>query len=108
MGKGICIGVICATLAGAAHLRAQAVHHFTHIDTIIERGDTMTWTHTDTLQRPMRQDTIVVVFGPDTVVQLRPGPSDTLSPFLAKHMRNVLRFAREADELRKTFGNRIQ
>ncbi len=87
----------------------KVVHHFTNRSTVIEQGDTVTWIHAapaDSTRKAMEY-TFVYLVRPDTVILLKPNGPRPLSPFHAKAVRDLLKYAREQDELEKKLGYTI-
>jgi hypothetical protein len=86
---------------------AKIVHHFSRASTVIEQGDTVTWIHTTRADstRKAVEYTLVYLLRPDTVILLKPNGPRPLKPMYAKAIRDLLRYAREQDELEKELGH---
>ena len=83
------------------------VHHFTRASTVIEQGDTITWIHSARVDSSGKTAQYVFIYlvRPDTVILLKPNGPRPLQPFYAKGIRDLLRFARDQDDLEKKLGH---
>jgi plastocyanin len=88
---------------------AKVVHHFSSASTIIEQGDTITWIHSVPADSSHQaaQYVFVYLIRPDTVMLLKPNGPRPLQPFYAKAIRNMVRYARDQDELEKKLGHSL-
>jgi hypothetical protein len=84
------------------------VHQFTAATTLIEHGDTLTWIHRRSMSAALTaKDTVVYLLRPDAALRLRPKGPTVLTPEFAHQLRELLKTAKQQEEVDALLGRRM-
>jgi hypothetical protein len=86
---------------------APLVHQFTAATTLIEHGDTLTYIHRRSMATALTaKDTVVYLLWPDSALRLRPKGPTILTPWFAHQLRELLKMAKNQEELDSLLARR--